>query len=94
MPRPNQGYQLKFYKPKGYKDRQWVVYWYERGTKRERASGLKDSRDVKGAEIWRGEFIAERERPSGPATRTITPTTWPRLKTASKNPPRYPPRNE
>lgn len=68
MPRPNQGYQLKFYKPKGYKERQWVVFWYERGTKRERASGIKDSRDVKGAETWRADFIAERERPSGPVT--------------------------
>lgn len=68
MPRANRGYQLKFYRPKGYKDRQWVVFWYERQDKRERATGIKDSRALKEAEAWKDAFVGERERPSGPAS--------------------------
>lgn len=67
MPKANRGYQLKFYEPRGYKERQWVVYWYEHGKKRERATRITDSRAVKEAEAWRDEFAAERDRPSGPA---------------------------
>lgn len=65
MPKANRGYQLKFYEPKGYKVRQWVLFWYESGTKRERASGITDSRALKEAEAWRDAFVTERERPSG-----------------------------
>src|SRR4051794_9519203 len=68
MPRPNRGYQLAFYKPRGYKDRQWVIFWYEHGTRRERASGFKDSRAIKAAEAYRTEWVAVRERPRGPST--------------------------
>lgn len=66
MPRPNRGYQLGFYQPKGYKARQWVIFWYDRGTKREHATGLVDSRAAKDAEAARAEFVQARERPSGP----------------------------
>lgn len=69
MPKANRGYQIKFYQPRGYKDRQWVVFWYEHEKKRERATGLKDSRASKDAEAWRDAFAAERDRPTGgPAT--------------------------
>lgn len=67
MPRPNKGYQLGFYKPKGYAEKQWCVFWYERGTKRERATGVTNSGGVKEAEAWKQSLIADRERPSGPA---------------------------
>lgn len=68
MPRPNKGYQLGFYAAKGYAEKQWICFWYERGTKRERASGIFDSRAAKEAEAWKQKLIAARERPSGPAT--------------------------
>jgi integrase len=68
MPRPNRGHQLKFYQPRGYKARQWVIFWYDRGTKREHATGLVDSRAVKNAEGYKTQWLAERERPSGPVS--------------------------
>lgn len=68
MPKANRGYQLRFYEPKGYERRQWVLYWYERGKKRERATGIFDSRALKDAEEWRDAFIQHQERRSGPAT--------------------------
>lgn len=69
MPRPNRGYQLTYATPKGYKDRQWVIFWYDRGTRREHATGLKDSRSPKEAEAFKRDWIAQRERPSAaPAT--------------------------
>lgn len=64
MPKANRGYQLRFYQPKGYKVRQWVIFWYERGTKREHATGLTDSRGLKEAEAYKQDWIAQRERPS------------------------------
>jgi integrase len=67
MPRRNKGYQLDYYTPKGYGEKQWVVFWYERGTRRERATGLTDSKRLDQAEEWRAKFAADRERPSGPA---------------------------
>jgi integrase len=67
MPRANLGYQLGFYKPKGYKDRQWVLFWYEMGRKRERASGIKDVGKTFEAEEFRSEFIAAQKRSDGPA---------------------------
>lgn len=66
MPRPNKGFQIGFYVPKGYQDRQWVIYWYDKGTRREHATGLTDSGAIEDAEAARAALKVARGRPSGP----------------------------
>ncbi|MBY0509210.1 MAG: site-specific integrase [Rhodospirillaceae bacterium] len=66
MPRPNRGYQLGFYTPRGYQEKQWTIYWYEKGTQREHATGLTDSAAIEEAEAARAALQVARSRPVGP----------------------------
>lgn len=66
MPRPNRGYQLGFYIPKGYKERQWVVYWYHKRNRCEHATGITDRGALEDAEAARAALQVARSKPKGP----------------------------